>query len=631
MTTAELVVPVAWAGTCHLAMWTAGTWIRPKIAPPADEESCAERAFLTAMLGFALLGTSAMLLACLRLLYAPLLIGCVSALAAAGAFRLYRSWPKALPRPSVASSAWLVPAVAVLAYVPGSLHPVLLDDENVYHLFLPKLYLAAHRIVALPWNFHANMPHQIDLAYVWSFVIGSSGSTRVFVLGFVLWTIVGLASIARRMVGAWGPAIAALVYLSGANVRWHFGVANIEPVLGALLLGAVVALEAAWRRGPEHLRAFAILVGAACASKYTAWLYGAVLFVAASVSVLRSPGPLRRLAGGLAILAAIVAVPVIPWIIKDAVITGNPVYPSLYSLLDGAHWSEIQALHVTRSLAFAGGPVKPWWSYPLLPVNLVLKEPEVFFGANCSASLMALFIAAMVFPWRSGEPSVRLRLIALGGFAAWAASVQHARYLVAWIPVMALTACCALAWVRRFSFAPLVAIVSILGLVGAQMLWRPDVPRLRFEVFHASREELLRQDPSWDLATVLNRIVPPGGTVLGMWADNFYHLDHPAIADTLFESPVVLAALREAGDAGAFARQMAQAGVTHVVLGYDPCERFVTNAMAFNLLDPRVYPETRLHADIELLHGFVREHLEPLPGNDRWRVFRLKEADLNNQ
>jgi hypothetical protein len=628
MLVAELIVPVAWAGACHLAMWTVGSWIRPLVEREDRwrDEPAAEREFLSAMLGFAVLGTVTVILGCLRLLYAPLLIGGVAALAAAGAIRLYRRVPRVVPQVTPARAAAIVAALGVLAYVPGALHPVLEWDENVYHLLLAKRYLAEHALVALPWNVYANMPHQIDLAYVAPFAIGGIAATRLFVLGFVLWTVAAMGPTARRLAGEWGPAIATLLYLSGPNVRWHLGVAYVEPVLGALLLGAALSLAAAWGRGSSQLRTFAILVGTACASKYTAWLFAAVLFAAASVSVLGSPGSRRRRVLGIAGLAAIAAVPLAPWLVKNAIVTGNPLYPSLFNLFGGVHWSEIQTLHMTRYNATAGGVGKSFWTYLLLPFNLVFDDPKLFFSANFAAGLMALFLAAMCLPWRRGDVSVRNRLIAVGGFAAWAVGVQQGRFLVAWIPVMVVTACHALAPLRRFSWAPVVLILSIVGLTAARYQRWPDTPRLRFDVFQDSREELLRQDPTYELANLLNRIVPPGGTVLGMWEDRFYRVDHPSIADGSWESPVILAALRESGDADAFARKLASAGVTHVVINYPACERFVANNLSFDLLDDRVYPAARLQADIELLHRFVREYLEPVPWDGAWPVFRLKNA-----
>jgi hypothetical protein len=48
--------------------------------------------------------------------------------------------------------------------------------------------------------------------------------------------------------------------------------------------------------------------------------------------------------------------------------------------------------------------------------------------------------------------------------------------------------------------------------------------------------------------------------------------------------------------------------------------------MPFDLLDDRVYPETRLRADAELLDRFLTEQLELVASERDWLVYRLKEA-----
>ena len=86
MTIGELTIPVVWAGAAHLAMWTAGAWVRARIVRdelPAAEP--ADRAFQSAMLGFAACGTATFFLGALRLLYPALLAGSIAILAAWGA------------------------------------------------------------------------------------------------------------------------------------------------------------------------------------------------------------------------------------------------------------------------------------------------------------------------------------------------------------------------------------------------------------------------------------------------------------------------------------------------------------------------------------------------------------------
>jgi hypothetical protein len=627
VTAGELAGPVLWAGACHLAMWTAGSWLRPRLfrVPPGSEPPV-QGAFLSGMLGFAMLGGATVVLATLRLLYAPLLAALVVALAAAGAWKIVRA-----PRRRVRSLALtdLPAALAILVVVlhlPGALYPVLENDESVYHLLLPKLYLASRGFVALPWNLYANMPHLVDLSYVMPGALGEFTAAKVFVLGFAVWTMAGLSPLARELLGPAGPGILALLYVSGANVRWHMGLAYVEPVIGALLLGAVLSLRSWWgdRGEPGHLRTLGVLAGAACASKYTVWPHAAALF--AVVALTPSPVERRWPPRGLATVLGAGAILVVPWLVKGAVVTGNPIYPNAYGLLGGAHWSAIQDVQFHNYLASAGGAVKSWRSTLLLPVNLVVRPFLAFGSASFSAAVMVLALASMARPWRRDDFATPLRLLVLAGFAAWAAGSQQGRFLVAWVPVIVASAAVALAPLRDRRGALTATAVAIVAAGLGQAILQPDVRRPAFEVFSVTRRDLLARNYSWDLTEFLNRTVPAGEGVLAMWENQLYFLDRPFIADSVFEAPTILAGLRAAGDPDAFARQLAAAGITHVVVNPLPYGNYTRNRFPEPILDDRVYPADRLEADRKLLDRFLVTHLERIPWDGRWSVFRLRES-----
>jgi hypothetical protein len=578
------------------------------------------------MLGFAALGGAAVVLAALRLLYAPLLAAAVVGLAAAGAWKILRALRRGARSLAVTDVPAALAILVVVLYLPSASYPVLEHDESVYHLLLPKLYLASHGFVALPWNLYANMPHLVDLSYVVPGALGDFTAAKVFVLGFAFWTMAGLAPFARELLGPAGPGVLALLYVSGANVRWHLGLTYVEPVIGAVLLGAILSLRSWWgdRGEPGHLRTLGILAGAACASKYTVWPHAAALL--AVVAVARPPGGARRRTRGLATAVGAAALFVVPWLVKDAIVTGNPIYPNAYGLLGGLHWSPIQDVQFHNYLASAGGAVKSWWSTLLLPVNLVVRPFLAFGSASFSAAVMALALASMARPWRRDDFATPLRALVLVGFAAWAAGSQQGRFLVAWVPAMVVAAAVALAPLREHPRALATAMAAVVAAGLGQALWRPDAKPPAFEVFSVPRADLLARNYCWDLTEFLNRTVPAGGGVLAMWENRLYFLERPFIADSVFEAPTVLAGLRAAGDPDAFARQLAAAGITHVVINPLNYENYTRNRFPEAILDDRVYPAGRLQADRKLLDRFIVTHLERIPWDGRWPVFRLRES-----
>lgn len=627
MTLSELTTPLVWGGATHLAMWTVGSYVRDRILRgKTRDDDLARRAFQSAMLGFALLGTAAFALGAAHLLYAPLLAAVIAVLAGAGLVRILRSRPWAVRAVTLSDVPMMASVAFVLAHVPKALYPVLEHDENVYHLLLPKLYLAAHALVPLPWSLFANMPHLVDLSFVFPVALGGFTAAKVFVLGFLAWTLVGLAPFGRAMLGPIGPGVLAVLYLSGRVVQWHLGLAYVEPVIGALLLCAVQSL---WRYGEDgecaELPVLAIVAGAACASKYTVWPHTLVLFAIAAVV---RPKSGRRIGlGVLAVMAGLCALFVLPWLVKSTLVTGNPIYPNANGLFDGAYWSQIQGVQLQHELGYGRGADKDIGEYLKLPWQLVADPSSRNLGAaSFSGGVMVLLFASMAFPWRRAEFRTTLRILSLVGFVIWSLGSKQTRFLVAWLPVMIVTAAVALVPLRRFRGALASATIAVVVAALVQMRWQTYPVEPSLDVFTVSRDELLSRNLCWDLTEFLNRVVPSGGRVMSFWENRLYFLERPFIADSSHGAPAVLAGLRETGDAHVFAEKSAAEGVTHVVVNPYLYKRYMANEFVFNLIDDPFYPAERLKADKELFDRFVNTELTEVPSEGGWAVFRLNAA-----
>jgi hypothetical protein len=627
VTLLELSAPVAWASAAHLAIWSAGSYARERIfrGSRRDDDPLV-RAFQSALLGFTLAACAAMVLGALRLLYAPLLAALILLLAAAGAWKILLARPWSIRKPGVSDVPWIASIVFVGAHLPRALSPVLEHDENVYHLLLPKLYLASHALVPLPWSLGANMPHLVDLSYVIPTAMGGFTAAKVFALGFIVWTLVGLAPFGRTLLGPVGPGMLAVLYLSGRTIQWHLGLAYVEPIIGALVLGAVQALWNFSENGEgAELLVLAVAAGAACASKYTVWPFVVVLFAIATL--IRLPQGRRADLRRLAVMVGTCALLVAPWLIKNAVVTGNPIYPNAYGWFGGAWWSRIQEIQFQHEMGYGRGAATSVWEYVRLPWQLV-SDPYtgMLGGASFSFSVMVLLLASMAFPWRRGDLRTTLRVLSISAFVFWCLGSKQTRYLVAFVPVMVLAAGTVLAPLRRVRVGLASAAIAVVLIAVVQIRLQPSPAEPLLSVFQVSRDELLTRNLCWDLTAFLNQVVPRGGKVLSFWENRLYFLDRPFIADSAYGAPTVLAGLREAGDAHAFAVERAAEGVTHVLVNPYVYKTYMENGFLYNMIDPAYYPEERLRADNELFNRFVNDELEEVPWDGGWAVFRLRAA-----
>jgi hypothetical protein len=418
-----------------------------------------------------------------------------------------------------------------------------------------------------------------------------------------------------------------VLYLSSRVIQWHLGLAYIEPVISALLLAALQCLRAWWEDGRQGaVPVFAVMTGAACASKYTVWPHTVMLFAILGLA----RGPSGRRLGWKAWWGAvgIAAVFVLPWIVKNAVVTGDPVFPMLPGLFHTPYWSPTQGVQFQHEMGYGRGAYTSAIGYLALPWHLVVDPFTGILGpTSVSGTLMMLLLASMAWRWRRAEFATPVRLLAVAGFVFWCLGSKQTRYLVAWLPVMIVAAACALVPLRsrRGALAAATIVIAAVGVVQVRLQPQPVIPAM--EVFTHPKDELVARNLCWDLTEFLNRTVPPGATVLTFWENRLYFLDRPFVADSAYGAPTALARLREARDPHAFALTCAAEGITHVVINPYHYKTYFANEYLYDMIDEPYYTRAMLAADNALLDRFVNEELDHVDWDGPWPVFRLRTAE----
>ncbi len=584
-------------------------------------------------LGFAALGQAAFVLAVARLLYSPALVAGVVALAGLAVIRFARE--RLEPRITAALARRFAPTIAdaplalailfAATFLTSALDPSLAHDDNVYHLKLPREYLARHGFVALPMSLFANMPHFVELLYTLPMAVGDYTAAKVFNLSLAFWTIGGLVSFARPVVGRALAGVVALLYVGGKNIQWHLGLAYVEPVIGFFLLGATLAFLA-WREtgNAGYIKILAVGCGVALASKYSAWFYAAVVLIVAIVAIARAPALAGRRRRECAVVLGIAAAIAAPWLVKNALITGNPIYPNLYRVFDGRYWSAVQEAQFLRSQAAAGGGPRDLFGLLAIPFDLTVRDAR-FFCPSFSISLMALFLAALAIPASYRAPRAGLLAISAGGFLAWVLSIHQGRFLVAWVPVMALSGALALAPLRGRPRATLAVTLLVIAIAAHQIRAQLYPYTTRLDVLVRPRAELEVHNANCRLCQFLNGAVPQDGKVLVFWDNRFYFLDRAYWADSAYEAPSALAWLRAFDDEEAFAREIVRLGFTHVVVNAAVATDYMSDRMGVSVVHDGIYPAARHERDRKLFDRLVLRYFEKIHQEGNNMVFRIRK------
>ncbi|MCG9894915.1 MAG: hypothetical protein MH204_05525, partial [Fimbriimonadaceae bacterium] len=334
----------------------------------------------------------------------------------------------------------LVVAVAVLA--PSTMTDW---DSLAYHLAVPKLWLAQGSIGYVPALHQSNFPFAADNLFILGLGWGGESGAKAFMAAGLLFGVLWLFGVARRWHGDSAGWLAALGGAFIPVVAWEAGTAYIDHMPGFYaVLAAVYGIEAMRGDGLRRAGLAGIALGLCLGTKYTGLQVAAALapvLIVVGFSKKSAGFRLKPLVIGLALAVLVGGA----WYVRNAVQTGNPVYPFFHSVFGGREWDDRRAEIYAREQASFGIAKAPAnLGHAVLglayqPGRYVNPGQQVGAGFPTGgigfASVAVLFAAAAL-------GRLRGRDAALAGFAAllllmWFVLSQQSRYLaVAALPAI---------------------------------------------------------------------------------------------------------------------------------------------------------------------------------------------------
>ncbi len=250
-------------------------------------------------------------------------------------------------------------------------------DALEYHLQMPKEYYQAGRIEYAPHNVYANFPANVEMLYLLGMIVQDE-DVDAGVTANLIHLIFGVLTVfAAWVVGrGWSPRAGIVCGVITATTGWLCYLCGLAYVENGLLFFGMVATGCLLRaadfspRGDTNAARAAdfsprgdtgamrwialagVVTGFACGCKYTALPMialplGVVLLI--GISTMR----LRRMSGCALMFVTATIVTFSPWLIKNLVMTGNPVFPLANSVFKASPpgWGEEQTVRWDRGHA----------------------------------------------------------------------------------------------------------------------------------------------------------------------------------------------------------------------------------------------------------------------------------------
>lgn len=548
-----------------LALWASGTIGRRLV--PADNLSALERPILQCAAGMGLLSLLWLALGSIGLFHPPAAWGMV--LGALLAFpKRSMSWLKDfgaglkdLFREASTLDRVLLSLTAFLALlqVLAALAPPTKYDALTYHLQLPRQYIKAGELIFTPANPYWGHPQLGEMLFTWMGLLHRSQTGALLSAAWGLLVLLGLAATTRRLVisiyqriepGAQAyppPALtaglaAAAILLSGSTFRWMLGWAytdQLSALMGWGALACVLALlEQSDGSGDERIT-WLLWVGVFCGFAIGVKWSGALLPAGFFLALLLLRNQLRLPLRFWLLGAALVLLTAAPWLLKNLMATGNPLYPYFLA----TEWISPQRL----AAASGGDSPLPLWQTLLFPLTSTIFgwDSAPGFGADLGPLLALLALPGL---WYAGRKRLGVILalplalvwlvVILGGF--FFNHLQQPRLYFALLPLVGAAA--GLGWaglsrlrVRMLRLERLLAalMVLILALTAVQDLRRTaeQAPLRTLLGVEPAQSYLERNLGMYALVMQALEELPPGSQTLMLWEGRGFYASESAASD----------------------------------------------------------------------------------------------------
>jgi len=491
-------------------------------------------------------------------------------------------------------------------------------DALEYHLGALREYQKAGRICFLPHNFYANMPSLTEMLYLWGITLRSSSVAKLIHSSFAVLTALGLISFGKKLHSRQlGLTAAALFYLLpfvtnlGETAR-----IDLATTFFAFLAGAAL-YQHLFDERKKFLWLAGLMAGLTLATKYTA----APLVLLPIMSVLMIYWKQSAISNrqSAILFLALALIPVVPWLIKNAIFTGNPFYPIANGLFHNSYWGEEQTVlfHSRHGPKFDTG--RAWasfftslWTYstresfssPILllfaPLFLLLakSEPRWKFCAWYGCLIYVCWFTFTFRPWRFVFPA--LPWFALLGAAA-IATLERERALGL---LLRVTLGVMLVFNLNYSF-----LASAVDISNANK-FPPEMNKLGIFFGRISAADYLGNiyfTQGW-----MSGHLPSNANVLYVGEARTYYATYHVLANTVYDMSIIGEMVAQSHTPEELLKQMKERGVTHIYINKDELQRLRGN---YGYLKDM---------DWNLFNAFLNAHAKVIFQNNAHSVYEIQ-------
>lgn len=414
-----------------------------------------------------------------------------------------------------------------------ALAPPLKFDALVYHLALPDAYIKEGRVTYHSGNIFWGMPQLTEMLYTWVMSLGGAQSAAVLGWCFAMITLWGLYSHMKDHMSSESAWIAVAALMGGYTLAASFSWAYVG-WLSMLFGWGVLYLLDVFNQGAGKQAVYmaGIFAGLGFGVKYTAGLLGVASAIYLVYCIRKGKlewGDLVRF--GFAWIAVS-----LPWLLKNVLATGNPIYPLMFPS---------GAMDSIRLNLYQGNPTwGDWRDVVLLPLRATLVGVEGAPGYSASIGpLLLSFSLISLYGYKTRSLELRKLLGVAACFvftflliwvigARFSGLLIQTRLYLSVFPCVAVLAAIGFDALRDLRFGcisiRLIALIIVLFVISVNALQIiVDVAQtsaIKYLVTTSTQEEYLQQNLGWFYpAMTVMRELTAEANVLMLWEPRSFY------------------------------------------------------------------------------------------------------------
>jgi hypothetical protein len=514
----------------------------------------------------------------------------------------------------------LLTLTALLGITLLALLPISARDALIHHLAVPQWWLERDQIYAIPWHDWSYYPMLVNLGFTGLLALGLERLTPFYHLLYLL-LLCGAVARSACLLGA-NAASAVFAALLTFTLPLCLKLASsplvdlgLAAYFALAFLAALQSSKAEPRLTIYHLYS-GIFFGLALSCKYNA-LLGMLLAAPALLLLFSSQANPRGLLQALRSTTFICLLALLvfsPWLIKNWLWTGNPLYPLMGSWFGTSSAAAgVTGFTVLEHRLFIYG--EHWWEILLTPLLMLVRgedgNPRRYDGL---LSPLLLLILPAIYYARGHKAEKSLLIFSLGYLAfSLVLAGPRVRYLA---PILGPTiVLCGLAADRISSRLPvLLSLLFALQLGWAGYYLQRSIQKEKaVETLMGmySKEEYLRvRIPEYPLIEYANRYLSQSDKLMPILTSNAYYFYRvPLFSGGHFSHAPLLSWIKGAETLQELHLELSERKISYLLL-----EHARLKALLADALDAR---------QLQLWNEFSRQHLQRVSERGNYSLWKV--------